>query len=102
MSVISPGSVVSGSSVSQSVLGRRVRVHSYATVEDSVVFDGCELERGCHVRRAILDKFVRIQAGERVGFDAEEDRAKGYHVTESGITVVPKRPVIRPISVLEL
>jgi len=102
MSVISPGTVVSGSSVSQSVLGRRVRVHSYATVEESVIFDGCELNRGCHVRKAILDKHVVIEEGERVGFDAEEDRAKGYHVTESGITVVPKRPVTRPISVLEL
>ena len=71
-------------------------------VEESVIFDGCELERGCQVRRAILDKFVRIRAGERVGYDAEEDRAKGYHVSESGITVVPKRPVTRPISVLEL
>jgi len=102
MCVISPGTVISGSSVSQSVLGRRVRVHSYAKVEESVIFDGCELERGCQVKRAILDKYVVIKAGERVGFDAEEDRAKGYHVTESGITVVPKRPVTRPVSVIDL
>jgi glucose-1-phosphate adenylyltransferase len=102
MCVISPGTVISGSSVSHSVLGRGVRVHSFATVEDSVIFDGCELERGCHVKRAILDKYVVIKAGERVGFDAEEDRAKGYHVTESGITVVPKRPVVRPCSVVDL
>ncbi|MHC4410126.1 MAG: GlgC family sugar phosphate nucleotidyltransferase, partial [Planctomycetota bacterium] len=83
-------------------LGRRVRVHSFASVEESVVFDGCELERGCHVKRAILDKYVVIKAGERVGFDAEEDRAKGYHVTESGITVVPKRPVVRPCASVNL
>ncbi|MEM8884836.1 MAG: glucose-1-phosphate adenylyltransferase [Planctomycetota bacterium] len=102
MCVISPGTIISGSSVSQSVLGRRVRVHSYASVEDSVIFDGCELNRGCHVRKAILDKHVVIKAGERVGFDPDEDRAKGYHVTETGITVVPKRPVVRPVTTLDL
>ena len=36
MSVIGPGSIVSGASVRESVLGRRVRVHSFATVEESV------------------------------------------------------------------
>ena len=102
MSVISPGTVISGSSVSHSVLGRKVRINSYATVEDSVLFDGVELERGCHVRRAILDKDVLVKAGERIGFDADEDRAKGYIVSDSGITVVPKRRVTRAVSIVEL
>ena len=84
------------------MLGRRVRVHSYATLEESVIMDDVELMRGCHVRRAILDKNVVVAEGERIGFDADADREKGYHVTESGITVVPKSPKTRPISTLDV
>jgi glucose-1-phosphate adenylyltransferase len=102
MCVISPGTVISGSSVSHSVLGRRVRINSFASVEESVLFDGVDIGRGCNIQRAILDKDVLVPAGERIGFDADEDRAKGYIVTDSGITVVPKRQVTRPVSVIDL
>ncbi|MHC4954030.1 MAG: glucose-1-phosphate adenylyltransferase [Planctomycetota bacterium] len=102
MSVIGPGSIISGAGVKDSVLGRRVNVHSYASIEEAVVMDDVELKRGCHVRRAILDKNVVIEEGERVGFDADEDRKKGYHVTETGITVVPKRAKVRAISLIDL
>ena len=33
---------------------------------------------------------VRLLAGIELGVDAEADRARGLHVTESGITVVGK------------
>jgi glucose-1-phosphate adenylyltransferase len=42
------------------------------------------------VRRAILDKEVIVSPGATVGVDAEADRARGFTVTESGITVVGK------------
>jgi hypothetical protein len=32
---------------------------------------------------------VKIPEGSNIGFDLEEDRRKGYHVTDSGIVVVP-------------
>jgi len=102
MSIVGPGCIVSGSTVRESVLGRRVHVHSYATVEESVIMDDVELNRGCHVRRAILDRNVIVEEGERIGFDAEEDRAKGYHVTEEGLTVVPKATRTRPISTIDV
>jgi hypothetical protein len=43
-----------------------------------------------------------VADGERIGFDAEADRAKGYHVTESGITVVSKAGRTRPISTIDV
>jgi glucose-1-phosphate adenylyltransferase len=39
------------------------------------------------VRKAILDKNVRIPEGATIGYDLEEDR-KRHYVTESGIVVV--------------
>ena len=86
-SIISGSSIVSGGTVHGSVLGRGVRIHTGAKIEDSVIFDNCDIGRHAKVRRAILDKNVKIGEGAEIGYNLEEDRKK-YHVTESGIVVV--------------
>ncbi|MBV9303084.1 MAG: glucose-1-phosphate adenylyltransferase [Acidobacteriaceae bacterium] len=86
-SIIAGGTIVSGGLVRGSVLGRGVRVHTGAVVEDSILFDNCDIGRHAKVRRAILDKNVRIPEGEEVGYNTAEDRKK-YFVTETGIVVI--------------
>jgi len=86
-SIVAGGSIISGGSVKSSVIGRGVKVHTGATVEDSILFDNCDIGRHAKVRRAILDKNVRVPEGVQIGYNVEEDR-KRYHVTESGIVVV--------------
>ncbi|MDO4570953.1 MAG: glucose-1-phosphate adenylyltransferase, partial [Planctomycetia bacterium] len=86
------GSIISGGSVYRSILGYRTRVNSYAHVEESIVFSDVEIGRKARVRRAILDCGVRIEPGTEIGFDADLDRARGYHVTENGITIVGGTP----------
>ena len=86
-SIVSGGSILSGGTVRRSVLGRGVRVHTGALVEDSIIFDNCDIGRHARVRRAILDKNVRILERDAIGFDLDKDR-RLYHVTESGIVVV--------------
>jgi glucose-1-phosphate adenylyltransferase len=90
-SIVSEGSIISGGTVRNSVLGRSVFVHSYATVDDSVVMDYVEIGRHARVRRAIIDKNVTIPDGEEIGYDLERDRQR-YHVTDSGLVVIPKVP----------
>ncbi|HZI96357.1 MAG TPA: glucose-1-phosphate adenylyltransferase [Actinomycetales bacterium] len=89
-SLVSPGVVVSGATVENSVLSPHVVVHSWSTVSESVLLDGVDVGRHAVVRRAILDKNVRVPQGARIGMDVEEDRARGFTVTDSGITVVGK------------
>ena len=86
-SVVSGGSILSGGVVRNSVLGRGVRVHAGALVEDSIILDNCDIGRRSQVRRAILDKNVRVPADAAIGHDLERDR-RYHHVTESGIVVV--------------
>jgi glucose-1-phosphate adenylyltransferase len=86
-SIIAGSSIVSGGFVKSSVLGRGVRVHTGAQVEESVIFDNCDIGRYAKVRRAILDKNVKLAPGTQIGYSLEEDR-KHYHVTESGIVVI--------------
>jgi glucose-1-phosphate adenylyltransferase len=59
-----------------------------------VLLDNVQVGRHAQVYRAILDKNVVVGERARIGMDAEEDRARGLTVTESGITVVPKGMVI--------
>jgi glucose-1-phosphate adenylyltransferase len=86
-SIVAGSTIISGGIVKGSVIGRGVKVHTGATVEDSVVFDNCDIGRHAKVRRAILDKNVQVPEGVQIGYNLEEDR-KRYHVTESGIVVI--------------
>jgi glucose-1-phosphate adenylyltransferase len=88
-SVVSEGTIISGSLVRGSVVGRNVHVHSYSTIEDSVLMDGVQIGRNCRIRRAIIDKHVAIPTGTTIGWDAAEDRHR-FHVSESGIVVIPR------------
>jgi glucose-1-phosphate adenylyltransferase len=87
-SVVSGACILSGGIVRNSVLGRNVKVHAAAIVEDSVILDNCDIGRRAKVRRAILDKNVRVPEDAYIGYDLEADRARGYHVTDTGIVVV--------------
>jgi glucose-1-phosphate adenylyltransferase len=86
-SIVSGGCILSGGRVKNSILGRGVRVHAGASVEDSVILDNCDIGRRSKVRRAILDKNVQVAADSTIGYDPEQDRML-YHVTESGLVVV--------------
>jgi glucose-1-phosphate adenylyltransferase len=86
-SIVCEGCIVSGGTVRNSVLGRRVFVHSFSLVEDSIIMDNCEIGRNAKIRNAILDKNVRVLPGTEIGHDPEHDR-RHYHVTETGIVVV--------------
>jgi glucose-1-phosphate adenylyltransferase len=86
-SIVSGGCILSGGTVRNSVLARCVRVHRGALVEDSVILDNCDIGRGAKIRRAILDKNVRVPEDASLGYDLAQDK-RLHHVTESGIVVV--------------
>jgi glucose-1-phosphate adenylyltransferase len=86
-SIVSGGCILSGGMVRNSVLGRGVRVHSGAVVDECVILDNCDIGRRAKLRRAILDKNVRVPSDASIGYDLERDR-QFHHVTDSGIVVV--------------
>jgi glucose-1-phosphate adenylyltransferase len=90
-SYVCAGCITSGGTLRRSILGPRCKVNSYSLVEDSILFENVNVGRHVKIRKAIIDKNTVIPDGSEIGYDLEEDRRKGYTVTESGIVVVPRQ-----------
>jgi glucose-1-phosphate adenylyltransferase len=95
-SVVSNGVIVSGGLVRDAVLSPGVRVNSWSRVERAVVLDNTRIGRHAIVENAILDKNVVVPEGAVIGVDKDHDRARGFEVSESGITVVGKGQTVGP------
>jgi glucose-1-phosphate adenylyltransferase len=89
-SIVSPGCVVSGGSIESSVLSPNVHVYEDAKVDHSVILSHAVIGRNAVVHRAILDKNVVVPDGAQIGVDSEADDARGFTVSEGGVTVVAK------------
>lgn len=90
-SYVCAGCITSGSTVRRSILGPLCKINSYSLVEDSILFENVSVGRHTKIRKAIIDKNVVIPDGTTIGYDHDDDRSKGYTVTESGIVVVPRK-----------
>ncbi len=89
-SIVSPGCIISGGQVESSVLSPDVRLQERSAINRSVLLSGVRIGAGAMVDNAILDKHVVVAPGAQVGVDHEADRARGFTVSEGGITVVGK------------
>ncbi len=92
-SLVCDGTIISGGLVERSILGHGVRVNSYSYVTDSIIMDNVVIGRRAKIRRAIIDKNVRVPEDYEIGFDPEKDKQK-FTVSETGIVVVPKNAVL--------
>ncbi|WP_153557448.1 glucose-1-phosphate adenylyltransferase [Roseimaritima sediminicola] len=89
-SIVCQGAICSGGSVRRSIIGPEVRVNSFATVEDSILFEGVNIGRHAKIRRAIIDKGVRIPPGMEIGYDLELDRSRGFGISPGGVVVIAR------------
>jgi glucose-1-phosphate adenylyltransferase len=89
-SLVCAGAIISGGQVSRTIVGPQARVNSYAEVEDSILFAGVDIGRRAKIRHAIIDKGVQIPEGFRVGYDDEEDLARGFTISPGGVVVIAK------------
>ena len=89
-SMVCPGCIISGGHVSRSILSPNVRVNSYAIVDQSILFEAVDVGRHCRIKRAIIDKDVKIPANTTIGYDIDHDRKRGFTITESGVVVIAK------------
>jgi glucose-1-phosphate adenylyltransferase len=89
-SIVCQGAIISGGQVYRSIVSPGVRINSFALIEDAILFDGVDVGRNARIRRAIIDKDVRIPMGFEIGWNRDTDLARGFTITEDGIIVVAK------------
>jgi glucose-1-phosphate adenylyltransferase len=87
-SMVSGGCIISGSEIRNSLLFSRSRVNSYSAVSESVILPEVEIGQKCDIHRAIIDRGAKIEEGTVIGRDHDEDRKRGFRVTDSGLTLV--------------
>ncbi len=86
-SMVSGGCIISGGHVSRSLLFSNVKVHSYASIEDTVVLPGVEIGRHCRLKKVIVDEGCVLPPGTVIGENPEED-GKRFYISDGGVTLV--------------
>jgi len=95
-SIVCAGSIVSAATVDSSVIGVHDFVGDGAYVQRSVLLDNVTIGRGAVIRNAIIDKNVVVPDGSLIGVDHDEDRRRGFTVSDGGITVLGKGQRVNP------
>jgi glucose-1-phosphate adenylyltransferase len=86
-SLVSGGCIISGSAVRRSLLFSNVHVHSYCSIEDSVILPDVEVHRHVVLRKCVVDRYCVLPSGLEIGVDPAADR-KRFFVTDRGVTLV--------------
>ncbi|ABG40602.1 glucose-1-phosphate adenylyltransferase [Paraglaciecola sp. T6c] len=87
-SMVSGGCVISGATIDRSLLFVDVRVHSYSKITESVILPNVEIGRDVNIHRAIIAANCSVPSGMNIGFDHDEDQARGFRVSPNGIVLV--------------
>ncbi|MFS1438810.1 glucose-1-phosphate adenylyltransferase [Shewanella sp. 10N.286.48.A6] len=90
-SIVSGGCIISGAKVKRSVLFDEVRVCSYSLVKDSVLLPDVVVLKNCRIQNAIIDRGCIIPEGMEIGFNRAQDIARGFRVSEKGVTLVTRK-----------
>lgn len=89
-STVSGGCIISGAKISQSLLFSDVHVHSYSSIEQSVILPQVDIAQHVNIKRAIIDTGCQIPQGMSIGINKEEDIARGFRISQDGIVLVTK------------
>ncbi len=96
-SMVSAGCIISGASVKRSLIFSNCKIHSYSSIVDSLILPECEVLDGCTIQKAILDRGCVVPEGTQIGVDHDEDRARGFRVSEGGVTLVTPGMLNQPL-----
>jgi glucose-1-phosphate adenylyltransferase len=86
-SMVAGGCIISGASVSQSLLSSDVRIEEGSTIDRSVLLPSVTIGRHAKINRCILDENCVVPDDTVIGTDPAED-ARRFFVTKRGVVLV--------------
>ncbi len=92
-SMVSGGCIISGE-LNRSLLFSKCRVHSYASVDSSVLLPEVTIGRGARLRKCVIDHGCAIEDGMIIGENEAHDKER-FHRTEKGVTLVTREMLKR-------
>jgi glucose-1-phosphate adenylyltransferase len=87
--IVSGGCIVTGSSLTNSVLFSGVRVESFCEIEQAVILPDVQIGRGSRLKKVVIDRACVLPEGTVVGEDPELD-AKRFERTEAGVVLITR------------
>jgi glucose-1-phosphate adenylyltransferase len=87
-SMVSGGCLISGAKIKNSLLFSNVTVHSFSSINDSVVLPDVTIVRDFRINLAVIDSGSVIAEGTEIGVNHDDDRERGFRVTKTGLTLV--------------
>ncbi len=93
-SLISGGTIISGSVVINSVLFPRVRINSFCNIDSTVLLADVIVGRSCRLRRGVIDRACVLPEGMVIGENPDEDSRRFYR-SEEGIVLVTRAMLAR-------
>ncbi|WP_284257730.1 glucose-1-phosphate adenylyltransferase [Acidocella aquatica] len=93
-SLVSGGCIVSGASITHTLLHTGVHVHSFADVKNAVILPYAEIHRGARLSNVIIDRGVVIPENLVVGEDPVLDAVR-FRRTEKGICLITQPMIDR-------
>ena len=93
-SLVSGGCIISGASLTHSLLFTGVQIHSYSHIENAVILPYVDIARDCRLSNVVIDHGVRIPQGLVVGEDPAADAAR-FRRTERGICLITQPMIDR-------
>ena len=88
-SLVSGGCIVSGASISRSLLFTGVHAHSFSNIHEAVILPYVEIGQNVSLRKVVVDRGCVIPKGLIVG-ESPEDDARRFRRTEEGVTLITK------------
>jgi len=92
-SMVSPGCIISGGRVTNSVLSPNIRIHSFSKIANSILFENVQVGRYAKIKNAIIDKDVVIPEYAQIGYNIEDDKQR-FTVSPGGIVVISKGAIL--------
>lgn len=87
-SLLGEGCEVGAADLQRTVVFAQSQVGDGSRLVESLLLPGVQAGRGVTLRRAIVEEGCRLGDGFTAGWDAAQDRRRGFHVTPGGVTLI--------------